>query len=210
MAARFATTSKSEERRLIRELGLCFLYEADAHASGRVRPVIQRLADHVGVKIDWDLSPICGRRGSSLVLAYDGKVIAAKDRSTSNIIHDIAHFICAAKRRRRLPNFGLGGSPDDFAGDGDSPLVVSDAYAQAEEENASLLGILVEAHLGVRFTETLVDHTWEDEKQVQNGLTSLRKKGFVRGVTPVICEEMSLPPMNVFDKELINDYRSVR
>lgn len=89
--------------------------------------------------------------------AWDGKKLIVKGRSDSDVIHDIAHWICAAKYRRRLPEFGLGESPDCWSRYIDK--TVSSRYADQEEGAASLLGIAIEHEFGMGFG-TLDDHCW--------------------------------------------------
>lgn len=125
---------------------------------------IQQLADRVGVKL--------AKRAARKSYAYNGESIALYDRERINrpethIIHDIAHYAVAAKHRRKLPEFGLGSSPDitKFRG----KLVVSGEHAQLEEELASALGIYWEREMGMDWKSTIVDHCWTEDISLKAG-----------------------------------------
>ena len=90
--------------------------------------------------------------------AWDGKELIIHGRSDSDLIHDIAHWICSAKRRRRQPEFGLGPGPDSWSGD--AARTVSMNYADREEGMTSLLGIAIESAFDMDFEQTLRGHGW--------------------------------------------------
>lgn len=95
---------------------------------------------------------------------WNGKTIATREwckrlRPDANIIHDIAHYIVASNTRRKLPEFGLGTSPDNSVREANQ--ILSHKGAQHEEEEVSLLGILIEKQLGLRPLMTFTDHSWE-------------------------------------------------
>jgi hypothetical protein len=116
---------------------------------------IQQLARKLGI-------PISDRRIDG-TYAFDGRSIAMRTyrgeiRWTSDIVHDIAHYLVASKKRRLLPEFGLGLSPDGRAKS--IVPVVTQGFAQREEERASILGILIEKHMGFDWQDTWLDHGW--------------------------------------------------
>lgn len=110
-------------------------------------------------------------------VGYDGKG-RIQATSVSNALHDLAHYFVAAKYRRRVVNFGLGQSPDDLSG---AERLVTDNYAYAEEEEASLLGILMEREAGMPFIETWDTHGWPERPVggVKDTVPKLMKKGYV-------------------------------
>lgn len=96
---------------------------------------------------------------------WNGKTIATceynhKLRPDENIVHDMAHYIVAPKRRRKLPEFGLGSSSDLNTRNANSTL--SYKNRQAEEEEASLLGILIEKRIRLKPLMTFTNHNWKD------------------------------------------------
>lgn len=120
---------------------------------------VRDLAKRFGVKLDDQRT-----RG----YAYDGYSIRTRNRSEgageqrrwSNVLHDIAHWLVADPARRKLPDFGLGNAPDSYT---DSEPVVSEKQGDAEERQASLLGICYEAHLFsfMRALTTFDYHSWD-------------------------------------------------
>lgn len=94
--------------------------------------------------------------------AWDGRTLMWRGRGPSDLIHDVAHWLVCASRRRRVANFGLGHSGEDDT-PAYSPVVVRYCYADAEESRASALGIAIEAWLGWAWQETADDHNWSIE-----------------------------------------------
>jgi hypothetical protein len=88
-------------------------------------------------------------------LQWDGTTLRAANGS--GLIHEFAHFVVAAPRRRSLPGFGLGGEPEGVAL---TKAYVNPELADREETLASLLGILIERHLGDGWVITFIDHDW--------------------------------------------------
>src|SRR5258708_17123103 len=77
------------------------------------------------------------------------------------ILHEIAHFVLAPPERRRLIDFGLGPGPDTVARKAaERAAVVAFAERDAEEAEASLLGILWEAALGHPALASFLDQNW--------------------------------------------------
>lgn len=111
------------------------------------------------------------RKRSCRDFAFNGKTIAELDsserpnpsqRTESNLIHDIAHFVVAAPERRTIPEFGLGDSPDTLRFNTPRAKGITAAMAQREEELASALGIYWERELGLDWRQTIKDHCWDD------------------------------------------------
>lgn len=113
-------------------------------------PRIRDLAADLGV----DLSTAPPGRGYQ----WDGRSIATGGVHDADVLHDIAHWLVAAKRRRQLPEFGLGPSPSAHAQHTQRHL--SYQFAQDEESMASLLGIAWERRLGMDWKDTVMEHGW--------------------------------------------------
>lgn len=97
--------------------------------------------------------------------SYDGYSIAIYDdldgrifRSYSNILHDIAHYVVCPEKRKRMPEFGLGTSPDNETKV--LSRVVNADTAFAEEAMASALGIVWEKEIGYDWYRTYINHNW--------------------------------------------------
>lgn len=106
---------------------------------------------------------ICLKRKKTIEV-YNGKTIlfpAYLSAETGKVdfaegLHDIAHWLIAPPKRRRMEDFGLGapGIPDG--------KYVPIAKADEEEEKASLLGIAMERFLGLDWESTYLNHAWGD------------------------------------------------
>jgi len=112
--------------------------------------------------------PYTGRANSdnksSSGFSWDGKVLRCKGYSTSDILHDIAHFQCSPPSRRYLPEFGLGSGFDTSNHEVAEATMLragmDEKLARKEEECASILGALWERHLGLPYWATLEFHSW--------------------------------------------------
>jgi len=113
-------------------------------------------------------------------LGLPGKTPFGSPEQPENSSHEIAHWYCAARYRRKLPlvngeqNFGLGDS-------GACATHVSDEYSQREEEEASLLGILLEREFGCDWQGTASLHNWAAKtvKAVEKPLRRLLRKRLI-------------------------------
>jgi hypothetical protein len=77
------------------------------------------------------------------------------------ILHEAAHFLLAPPERRRLIDFGLGAGPDTTDQDAaEAAAAVDLAQREADEAEASLLGILWEAELGQPALASFLDQNW--------------------------------------------------
>ncbi len=92
---------------------------------------------------------------------WDGTHVAV-DLEPSVIIHEVAHFQCAALYRRGLPDFGLGAGPETGLGTAaaNAVRVVHGAQADVEEGLSSLLGILWEAQLVQPAMLAFLEQNW--------------------------------------------------
>jgi len=77
------------------------------------------------------------------------------------ILHEVAHFLLAPPERRGLVDFGLGPGPDTIAREtAELAVALCLAEREAEEAEASLLGILWEAALGQPALASFLDQNW--------------------------------------------------
>lgn len=92
---------------------------------------------------------------------WDGRNVAC-GMEPSVIVHEVAHYQCAAPYRRMLPDFGLGAGPETGAGTAAANAVraVYGAEADVEEGLSSLLGILWEAELGQPAILAFLEQNW--------------------------------------------------
>jgi hypothetical protein len=168
------------------------------------------LCEKIGMKYDLERNGITGKdgdtpHGTTGNVNWDGKTLAVKGLTASDLCHEIAHYLIAPKHRRKLIEFGLGAGFNT----GDHDLAkkcqkVSYSETVTEEEEASIFGILLEKHLKLRgHKTTLQDHQWhddvsnlkyyrepEDVKMVQVFQRLIRKKLINRNGEPV-CRKAS-------------------
>lgn len=107
----------------------------------------------------------------------------------SNLLHEVAHCQVAAPSRRRMSDFGLGMTPDGLMDrPGAVPLMTS-STANGEEEYASALGILWEAHLGLDYEDTLNTHQWDWTRadRLRHIYKGLKQLGLVCTGEPVLA-----------------------
>jgi hypothetical protein len=77
------------------------------------------------------------------------------------ILHEVAHFVLAPPERRGLVEFGLGPGPDTLDRDAAKRAAVLPLLeCEADEAEASLLGILWEAELGQPALASFLDQNW--------------------------------------------------
>jgi hypothetical protein len=91
---------------------------------------------------------------------WDGTALDG-DTEAYVILHEVAHFALAPPERRRLFDFGLGPGPDtrDRAA-AERALALPLLEREAEEAEASLLGILWEAALDQPALASFLDQNW--------------------------------------------------
>ena len=102
------------------------------------------------------------------------------------ILHEVAHFALAPSERRGLIDFGLGPGPDtrDRAA-AERALALPLLDRDAEEAEASLLGILWEAALGQPALASFLDQNWLEglERSAAAHFTAvlarLRRRGLI-------------------------------
>jgi hypothetical protein len=91
---------------------------------------------------------------------WDGTALDG-DTEAYVVLHEVAHFALAPPERRRLFDFGLGPGPDtrDRAA-AERALALPLLEREAEEAEASLLGILWEAALDQPALASFLDQNW--------------------------------------------------
>jgi Elongation factor P hydroxylase len=121
--------------------------EAERH-----RQQALRVAAHLGVPVH--------RPGARPGLNWDGARLDG-DTEAYVILHEIAHFVLAPPERRRLVDFGLGPGPDTRErAAAEAAAVLPLIEREADEAEASLLGILWEAALGQPALASFLDQNW--------------------------------------------------
>jgi len=112
---------------------------------------ISRLARKLGVRLCKRVAADSAQwNGRSIALyGFEGERL-----SPSELIHEIAHWLCASPARRRLYDYGLG------SGNFSNMAVRRVDGIDDDEEQASLLGILFERAFAMNWEQTWEDHNW--------------------------------------------------
>jgi hypothetical protein len=115
---------------------------------------------------------------------WDGAALDG-DTEAYVILHEVAHFVLAPPERRRLVDFGLGPGPDTRQrAVAEAAAVVPLLDREADETEASLLGILWEAALGHPALASFLDQNWLEGLErsaathFTTALSRLRQRGF--------------------------------
>lgn len=106
---------------------------------------------------------------------------------TSDLVHDVAHWLIAAPERRGEADFGLDAMAYFRGVIGDAERhYPSPRESMDEETSASLLGILLERAMGMDWRYTWEFHSWDREgwRGVRDVVRDLQKLGHLRGLTP--------------------------
>ena len=91
---------------------------------------------------------------------WDGAALDG-DTEAYVILHEIAHFVLAPPERRQLIDFGLGPGPDTRQrAAAERAAVLPLLEREADEADASLLGILWEAALAQPALASFLDQNW--------------------------------------------------
>ena len=110
-----------------------------------------------------------------------------RSNTSSNTLHEIAHYQLASSERRNLVNFGLGNCPDEKGVSHPSMDMTYDKTYE-EEKLASVLGIMMEKHLGLDWMNTYLQHAWGDIVEAGDIFSDYVKKlqdmGFLSGEIP--------------------------
>lgn len=106
---------------------------------------------------------------------WDGRALNlrhTRSNGSSDYVHEVAHWLVARKAKRHLPDFGLE----------DNDLFKVDL----EELLASMLGILIELHLGLDWRFTWDFHRWGGQgwDDVRPTIRALQQRGLLKGLVP--------------------------
>ena len=136
-------------RRIAATLALCPELTADLHA-GRNKAIA--LARDMGIGVR-DEEP-------AQAFSWDGEVIRTRSE-TSVVFHEIAHWQIAAPDRRARIDFGLGAGPESGRiSEANAAACVDFTTQEAEENLASLLGILWEVEHGEPALLAFAEQNW--------------------------------------------------
>jgi hypothetical protein len=136
----FARVARSNPERATRT-------KAEAH-----RLAVARLARRLGIPI---------RPGSPpRNFGWDGAVMRTGTEAYV-LLHEIAHWQMADRRRRRAREFGLGPGPETgHRAAAERATLLTGMAREREEAMASLLGVLWEAELGQPALASFLDQNW--------------------------------------------------
>lgn len=96
----------------------------------------------------------------SVSFMWDGRVIRT-DVEATVIVHEVAHWLCAAPERRGLLEHGLGPGPETSRRtEARAQQRLTFDECMLEEQRTSLLGILWEAELGHPAILALLEQNW--------------------------------------------------
>jgi hypothetical protein len=128
---------------------------------------------------------------------WDGTALDG-DTEAYVILHEVAHFVLAPPERRRLIDFGLGPGPDTRERiAAEHAAVLPLIQREADEAEASLLGILWEAALGQPALASFLDQNWLEgldrsaARHFSDVFGRLRRRGLAEPAFPV--EQASQP-----------------
>jgi hypothetical protein len=140
------------------------------------------VARHIGVPVH--------HPGTHPPFNWDGTALDG-DTEAYVILHEVAHFVLAPPERRRLIDFGLGPGPDTRARTAaERAVVLTLLDREADEAEASLLGILWEAKLGHPALASFLDQNWLEglERSAARHFSEifgrLRRRGFAEAALP--------------------------
>jgi elongation factor P hydroxylase len=157
----------------------------------QARTAALKLMAELGIPCYPERSP---RDGSQ----WDGVATAIKGSLPTVLFHDIAHWLLCPRRRRSIPDFGLGPSPDSKW----SPSLMRKIplrAAEREEELASVLGIALEARAGMKFGHTILDHNWADSTDARK--FRYRVKALAKRFPQYMTTDIAT--------ELLNEYKRI-
>jgi hypothetical protein len=106
---------------------------------------------------------------------WDGHSVAIR-MEPSVLIHEVAHYQCAAPARRAVLDFGLGAGPESGRkAEGDEVQSLYCPERDVEEALCSLLGILWEAELGQPAVLAFLEQNWMEGGVSRHNLAHFRK-----------------------------------
>jgi hypothetical protein len=101
---------------------------------------------------------------------WDGKRMYFQPKdSVSDFCHELAHWLLATPRQRKLREYGLGAGPDTNDNSGANEHTIQTLYMPIEARRhldndayASFLGITIEEYLGFSCKYTIYHHSWHE------------------------------------------------
>lgn len=106
---------------------------------------------------------------------WDGQAVATR-MVPSVLIHEVAHYQCAAPARRSVIDFGLGAGPESGRkAEGEAAQSLFTPERDVEEGLTSLLGILWEAELGQPAVLAFLEQNWLEGGASLHNLAHFRK-----------------------------------
>lgn len=125
---------------------------------------------------------LCRRFGFEIIdlrpqdyFSWDGKGVAI-GMEPSVLIHEVAHWQCAAPERRGVLDFGLGAGPETGRkAEADAVQTLFCPERDVEEGLCSLLGILWEAELGQPAILAFLEQNWLEGGTSLHNLSHFRK-----------------------------------
>ena len=155
---------------------------ASGHVAERHRQQAIAVARHIGVPVH--------HPGTRPPFNWDGAALDG-DTEAYVILHEVAHFVLAPPERRGLIDFGLGPGPDTRARiAAEHAALMPLLEREADEAEASLLGILWEAALGHPALASFLDQNWLEglersaAKHFGDVFGRLRRRGFTEAALP--------------------------
>ncbi len=125
---------------------------------------------------------------------WDGSTLAISGLEPADIIHELAHWLVATPRERKMPEYGCGMS---LFTSFESAKILNDRTDSFREENASVLGIAYGAAIGFPPDEIeflLEEHNWSDsfprhfwlDEYFWRVVVRLNRTGLMRGHLPTV------------------------
>lgn len=112
-------------------------------------------------------------------VSWNGETLAISGKTPSDVLHEICHYVLATPEQRTRVDYGLGAGfdtdNDDLAKKWKNKSLEE---CTQEEEEVSLLGILLEKSFGLNHRATMEFHQWIDIHETPEELleSSLTKK----------------------------------
>jgi hypothetical protein len=128
------------------------------------RPEPECHAEAVALTERFGMAPL--NEAPAAAFSWDGSHVRSSCTEPSVLIHEVAHYQLASPTRRALPDFGLGAGPETGRiADADAARCLGDTEREAEEQMASLLGILWEVTLDQPGIHSFLEQNWLEGAQ---------------------------------------------
>lgn len=118
--------------------------------------------------------------------SWNGKNLAVGGRSYEEFLHELSHWYVASNKQRERVEFGLGANAmTKFVDLANKARCVSKKECWRQEEEASILQILIMREQGLNYFPTLDAHGWIDWVELDYNNTEAARN-FKKSVTPVL------------------------